>query len=246
MGHGAEHHIEHAEHAAHAAHDDFNKMVTMTIAIVAAVLACVTMMSHRSHNDTLRLQGEALKLQNEASIESTKAANAWAYYQNKNTFNFESEIVVDLLKVLVARDGASEEVKEIVDRYEDNIQYYTGDKNNRMSGKTLKAKKTKSTQSSDEKVEGKLKKAEKEARKHDDKAAELLAESKKSLEESHVEHAKAARFDFGELGLQFGVVLCSLAILTKSRSFWVVGIISAIIGAAIALSGLLGLFMGHH
>ena len=160
MGHGAEHHIEHAEHAAHAAHDDFNKMVTMTIAIVAAVLACVTMMSHRSHNDTLRLQGEALKLQNEASIESTKAANAWAYYQNKNTFNFESEIVVDLLKVLVARDGASEEVKEIVDRYEDNIQYYTGDKNNRMSGKTLKAKKTKSTQSSDEKVEGKLKKAQ--------------------------------------------------------------------------------------
>lgn len=78
MTHGPEHHIEHAEHAAHAVHDNFNKQVTMSIAIVAAVLAAVTMLGHRAHNDTLRLQGEALDFQTKASIKSTKTANKWA------------------------------------------------------------------------------------------------------------------------------------------------------------------------
>ena len=59
-------------------------------------------------------------------------------------------------------------------------------------------------------------------------------------------HEKANRFDYGELGLQFGVVLCSLAILMRSRGFWVVGLLSSAIGAVIALSGLLGLFIAHH
>ena len=277
MGHGPEHHIEHAEHAAHAAHDEFNKRVTMSIAIVAAVLACVTMMSHRAHNETLRLQGEALKQQTQASIKSTKAANKWSYYQNKNTFNFESEIVVDLLKVLATREGAAKDLKDVMDRYEDNVDYYSGDKNSRMSGKRLKkpkaaesadgksdgkpkkaedgeaksdddakAKKAKPADGAKKKPEGKLKTALEEASKLDEEAEALIVASEKTLEESHVVHAKAARFDFGELGLQFGVVLCSLAILTKSRSFWMAGMISAVIGLVIALTGLLGLFLGHH
>src|SRR5204863_9491708 len=94
MSHGPEHHIEHAEHAAHASHDEFNKRVTISIAMVAAVLACVTMLSHRSHNEVLRLQGEALQQQTLASIQSTKAANKWAYYQTKNLFHLESKITL--------------------------------------------------------------------------------------------------------------------------------------------------------
>src|SRR6266571_696697 len=109
MSHGPEHHMEHAEHAVHAAGDDFNRQVTMSIAIVAAILACVTMLGHRAHNETLRLQGEALGLQTKASIKSTEAANKWAYYQNKNMFNLESEITLDLLKVLTTRDDRKKE-----------------------------------------------------------------------------------------------------------------------------------------
>src|ERR1700677_3128102 len=100
MSHGPEHQIEHAEHAIHAAHDTFNRNVTMSIAIVAAVLACVTMLGHRAHNETLRLQGEALSLQTEAGIKSTEAANKWAYYQTKNMFNLEAEIALDFLSVM--------------------------------------------------------------------------------------------------------------------------------------------------
>src|SRR5438445_140893 len=66
MAEGTEKHLEHAEHARHAAHDPFDRRVAMTMAIVAAVLACVTMLSHRSHNETLRLQSDSLGIKNEA------------------------------------------------------------------------------------------------------------------------------------------------------------------------------------
>src|SRR3954464_15383718 len=105
MSHGPEHQIEHAEHAAHAVHDEFNKRVTMSIAIVAAVLACVTMLGHRAHNETLRLQGEALRHQTLANVKSTEAANKWAYYQSKNLFNFESKLMLDQMDVFAGAGG---------------------------------------------------------------------------------------------------------------------------------------------
>ena len=177
---------------------------------------------------------------------STKAANKWAYYQSKNTFDFESEIVLDLLKVITPREGASKDLQDIVARYEDTVAYYSGSKENRMSGKRLKAKKSAAEEPAVEKTEGKLKKAEDEARQLDEEAEKLLKQSEKKLEESHEVHAKGNRFDLGELGLQFGVVLCSLAILTKGRGFWFAGLASSGVGLAIALTGQFGLFIGHH
>jgi len=55
--------------------------------------------------------------------------------------------------------------------------------------------------------------------------------AKEYSEESHKAHARADRFDYGELGLQLGVVLCSLAILTRSRAFVYVGLVGALLGA---------------
>ena len=70
--------------------------------------------------------------------------------------------------------------------------------------------------------------------------------AKARIEESHVVHAKGTRFDLGELGLQFGVVLCSLAILTKGRGLWFGGLAASLVGLVVALSGQFGLFLGHH
>jgi hypothetical protein len=222
MGHGPEHHLEHAEHAAHAIHDEFNKKVTMSIAIVAAVLACVTMLGHRSHNEVLRLQGEALQLQLQAGIESTHAANHWGYYQTKNLFNLESEIVLDTMKIMKLNDSASdsEEVKQIRSHYQKNVDKY----------------------------KGKLPEEVKKGKAIEAKTEEYMEQSKERMEESHFEHKKAERLDYGELGLQLGVVLCSLAILTQSRGFWGAGLLSSAIGAAVAITGQFGLLMfgGHH
>ena len=220
MGHSPADHVEHAEHAAHAAHDDFNKRVTMSIAIVAAVLACVTMLGHRAHNETLQLQTQA-------SIISTQAANKWAYYQSKNVFNLESEIMVDLLSVLAIHHGNELPFDATVKKYKKNVAEYKG----------------KSAVPPDDpaKTEGKLKKIQNEAIALDDQA-------KEKLDKSHEIHEKANRFDYGELGLQLGVVLCSLAILTRARGFWFVGLASSLVGAAVSATGQFGLFMGggHH
>jgi hypothetical protein len=217
MSHGPEHHIEHAEHATHAAHDPFDRRVTISIAIVAAVLACVTMLGHRAHNETLRLQGEALRHQGLANVRSTDAANKWAYYQSKNLFNFESKLMLDQLTALApggdqaAREAVRKKYKDVVDKYD-----------------------------------GKLPDIEKEARAI---VAEGEAEQKRAeeyLAESHDVHARADRFDYGELGLQLGVVLCSLAILTKNRGYWIAGLLAAVVGTLVGLTGLLGLFVAHH
>jgi hypothetical protein len=234
MSHGPEHQIEHAEHAAHASHDAFNRMVTMSIAIVAAILACVTMLGHRAHNETLRLQGEALALQTKASITSTEAANRWAYYQSKNMSSLEAEITLDLLSILPTRQDRKIEFNEILGRYEDNVKKYKG------------AAETSGSSGDKAKSKGKLAEIRDEAEQLTKESKKKLEEAEEKIKESHEMHGKGDRFDYSELGLQFGVVLCSLAILTKSRGFWFAGLLSSGVGAAIAMTAQFGLLGGHH
>jgi hypothetical protein len=246
MSHGPEHQIEHAEHAVHAAGDDFNRQVTMSIAIVAAVLACVTMLGHRAHNETLRLQGEALRLQGEAlrfqgealqlqtlaSRESTNAANKWSYYQSKNLIHVQSKITLDLLTVLTTNEKSQEELEKVRALHKKNVEKY--DKKLpeiEAEGHAIEKKSDELMVKSGEMIAESQKK---------------MAESQKEMDESHLVHQKSNRFDLGELGLQFGVVLCSLAILMKGRGFWFAGLVSAALGAVVAMSGQFGLFMGHH
>jgi len=246
MSHGPEHQIEHAEHAVHASHDEFNKQVTMSIAIVAAVLACVTMLGHRAHNQTLILQGEALQiqsealrfqseavqLQTEASMKRTEASNKWAYYQSKNVFHLESRITLGLLRVLVLNEKANEELVTFRKEHEDYVKKWD--------------KKLPETQEEATKLD---KDADKLILTSKDKIIESrkkMVEAEERNQQSHLIHEKGNRFDLGELGLQFGVVLCSLAILTKARGFWFVGIAASAVGAVVAASGQFGLFMGHH
>ncbi len=76
-------------------------------------------------------------------------------------------------------------------------------------------------------------------------AEEIANQGNEYLEKAHHVHARADRFDYGELALQLAVVLCSLAILTKGRSFWYAGIASGVVGVAIALTGVLDLGLAH-
>ena len=55
---------------------------------------------------------------------------------------------------------------------------------------------------------------------------------------AHVED-QALRFDFGEGLLEIGLVLSSLYFIARSKLFPVVGVVSAIIGIVMAISGYL-------
>jgi len=218
MSHGPEHQIEHAEHAAHAVHNPFDKQVTISIAIVAAVLAGVTMLGHRSHNDTLLQQGEALGHQTKAGIEHNLAANQWALYQATNIRSHFYQSLVEQADAGMLNTASGEKGKGAVDRWREQVKKYEGTN---------------------------LPQAKETAEKHTQAGREHEKEAEAALAKSHAAHAKSVRFDLGELALQLGVVLCSLAILTKARAFWFLGIACAVVGFAIAMTGQFDLFLHH-
>jgi hypothetical protein len=74
---------------------------------------------------------------------------------------------------------------------------------------------------------------------YDKERGEIESEARKLEEESHVHGAQALRAHLGEVFLEIGIVLASLAILTKKRSMWFISMISALVGAGIAATALL-------
>jgi hypothetical protein len=223
MGHGPEQQIEHAQHAEHASHNPFDRRVTVSIAVVAAILAAVTMLGHKAHNETLRLQGEAIKEQSLVGVLRTDTADQYAFYQAQKNRGVLYEGFLALTAMLPVKKGTDEEQQ-------------------------IAKKATKNWEEQSEKYKVKLPEMLKDADALKATAEKHQEKAEKAVEDSHVEHAKANRFDLGELGLQLGVVLCSMAILTKSRNFWCSGLLCALAGFLVALSGVFGWFMdlGHH
>jgi hypothetical protein len=75
-----------------------------------------------------------------------------------------------------------------------------------------------------------------EAAKYRKQADEIQEKAHKFEEERDVTSRLALRFDFGEVLLEIGIVFSSLAILTKRKPFFVLGIISAIAGGLFAVT----------
>jgi hypothetical protein len=76
--------------------------------------------------------------------------------------------------------------------------------------------------------------------KYEKELPEMLEKAKHLESEAAHVHHQAVFFDLGELALQLGVVLCSLAILTKGQGFWYSGMICSLIGFVVALSAYFG------
>jgi len=220
-------HLEHIEHTEHASHGGgFDRRVAVTMAIIAAVLAAVTMLSHRAHNETLRLQGEANRLQTEADIQHTRAADQWGFYQAKNIRRHEYQALSNLLKVLAPAPGKESEQAKQIAYWEAKATEYesAGDRND--GGNEDNEKKPLP------KIRGEAEHLEHEA--HD---KEHAAEVK--LEESEHFHHRGFRLDMAELSVELGLVLCSLAVLSKHQPFWHGGLVAAVIGIGIAASAYL-------
>jgi hypothetical protein len=69
-----------------------------------------------------------------------------------------------------------------------------------------------------------------------DKAKSLEEQSKAKAQQSHFVHEKGNRFDLGELAVELGLVLCSVAVLMKRAAFWYGGMAAAAVGVVVALS----------
>lgn len=77
--------------------------------------------------------------------------------------------------------------------------------------------------------------ADKKKYAHDSEVAQEDAKDQ-DKEAAHVE-ARALRYDFGEGLLEIGLVLTSLYFISRSKLFPAMGVISALLGVGIALSG---------
>jgi hypothetical protein len=68
------------------------------------------------------------------------------------------------------------------------------------------------------------------------KARKLEKEADDFQKQSGSVHHQADRFDLGELGVELGLVLASLAVLTRRRAFWFSGIGIAVVGTVVSAS----------
>lgn len=82
-------------------------------------------------------------------------------------------------------------------------------------------------------------KYKKEADDIQEKAKELVHDAEHLQHESEHMHHKSTFFDLGEMGIELGLVLCSVAILNKQRGFWYGGAGVALLGLVLAVIGML-------
>ena len=209
-------HIEHAEHAEHHASDPFNQRVAVSVAVVAALLAGLSMMGHRKHNEVLQLQGETNRLTTEASILHTQATDKWGEYQAVNVRDHGYETTSKLLKdVAAAEPKYAAAFKDTVEKADAQHAKY------------------------DKRLPGLKKEAEGLGHAGEDKQKASL----QKMDDAHHAHHQADRLDLAHLGAEIGIVLCSLALLTKRKLFWFAGLGAAVVAVALATSAYT---MAHH
>src|SRR5207245_1527881 len=63
----------------------------------------------------------------------------------------------------------------------------------------------------------------------------LVQKAKEHMDKSHHAHLQADRLDYGHLGAEIGIVLCSLSLLTKRRVFWLAGLGSTVLAIALVV-----------
>jgi hypothetical protein len=223
MSDPTEHHLEHAEHVQHHAQHPFDTRVAVTMAILAAVLAGVTLSSHRGHTETLRLATEATALH-------TQATDKWNEYQAKNIRGHEFKSFL-MLEALVAKEGVKTDPAMAARR-----QYWI-DQIDKYEGTGAWAKFEENLKGTPAVIEGRAQKGGELATLQAE-AKELTARAKHTEHASHELHGLVTWIDFGHLGLELALVFCAVSVLTKSRHFWITGIVTGILGTAVAGYGM--------
>jgi hypothetical protein len=82
-------------------------------------------------------------------------------------------------------------------------------------------------------------KYQKEAERYTKEQGEIEEQAKDLEKESALAQRKADRFDLGEVFLEIALVISSLALLSRKRSYWFLGIVLGFAGLGVAATGFL-------
>lgn len=247
-------HLEHAEHAEHHAGDPFNQRVAVSMAIVAALLAGISMVGHRTHNKVLQLQGdsnrllgdvnrvlgEANRVGTEAATAETEKSNLFAWYQAKRLRQAQFEIAVATAELSPA---ANEEVrKKVVGGWKDKVAEY-GTSNRGKDPKNPEGDNLPDLARRGEEAAKRAEALKAEAAKVRGEAVAFRKQAAEKRDDAEHAHHQADRLDVAHLAAEIGLVLCSIALLTKKRAFWFAGLAAALVAVALAASAYM---IPHH
>lgn len=257
-------HLEHAEHAEHHVLDPFSQRVAVSMAIVAALLAAISMVGHRTHNKVLRLQGDSNRLlgdvnrvigeANRASTEAAEAevdkSNLFAWYQAKRLRQEQLSFTVTLMETtpgteLLPKDVDPDARKKAEDRAATRAKVAT-DAKKRADEYSKSNDKRDNLPDLIERGNEAGKRAEAkraEAAKIREEAVSFRKDAANAQDEAEHVHHQADRFDLAHLSAEIGLVLCSIALLTKKKVYWFVGLAAAVTALALTASAYM---IPHH
>jgi hypothetical protein len=212
-------HLEHAEHAEHHASDPFNQRVAVSMAIVAAVLAGISMVGHRTHNKVLQLQGDANRYGTQAANVEVEKANLFAWYQSKRQRQAQLEMNADNLELIQASN--EEARKKKVASWRGKAKEY---------GRSNRGEDPRNPEGDN------LPDLLRRGNEAGTRAEEAKAKAKELRDEAEHTHHQADRFDVAHLSAEIGLVLCSIALLTKKKAYWFTGLAAAAVAIALTAS----------
>jgi len=88
-------------------------------------------------------------------------------------------------------------------------------------------------------VEAIREKYQKQAERYADELKDIEADARKEEAEVKVEEARADRYDLAEVLLEAALVISSITLLTRKKIFWLFGIVLAVAGLVLGITGLL-------
>jgi hypothetical protein len=88
-------------------------------------------------------------------------------------------------------------------------------------------------------VEAIREKYRKQVERYSDELKEIEADARKEEAEVKVEEARADRYDLAEVLLEAALVISSITLLTRKKIFWLFGIVLAVAGLVLGITGLM-------
>jgi hypothetical protein len=222
--------------------------------------------SNRILGDVNRVVGDANRLGTEAASAEVEKSNLFAWYQAKRLRQAQYETSAVMLDLggngppskdadPDAKKRAADRAKAIADWKKKAAEYnVSNDKKDNLpdliergneAGKRAEALRAEAAKVREQVAALRKQAAEKtaEADKWREEAPAFRKQAaEKTAEAEHVHH-QADRFDIAHLSAELGLVLCSIALLTKKKAYWYTGLGAAALALALTLSGYM---IAHH
>lgn len=205
---------------------------------------------NRVLGDVNRVLGEANRLGIEASEAEVEKSNLFAWYQSKRARQEQLNFIVTVMETtpgteILPKDADPDARKRAEERAATRVKI-AGDSKKRAddynksndkkdnlpdliergneAGKRADAKRAEAAKVREESV------------KFREEATKLRKEASAKGDEAEHVHHMADRFDIAHLSAEIGLVLCSIALLTKKKAYWFTGLAAAVVALGLVAS----------